>query len=410
MGSVIASGTALASASPPPLTAEDGNTYNVYAADQESYDSNLYRLATNFGTVATLVSPNASRADRINTSTVGADGQFSIGRQTFDVNAHVDENRFARNDALNNLSGYGNFLWNWLLGSYFSGQVGVDYSHALASFDETRYLGRDLVDTVQYNGSGRYQLGPKWAVYAGVSETDIVHSAKQAAFDDFHTKAGVTGVQYVTGVNDTLGFEYRYTDGGFPPGDIYSLNGVFFSPNYHENLLRLLVNHSVSDKTQIGANIGYLKRAYPNTSVGEFSGETWRVTVNWQPTEKTQVSVAGYHELHAYLVSESDYFVAKGASVSPVWFATDKLKVALVVSLENQNYIENQNYVAQSNQVLATGPLTAKVVTEQANISYNPRDNWIVNLIYNHQSRNSNQASFAYNDDLATLSVLYKFH
>jgi hypothetical protein len=166
----------------------------------------------------------------------------------------------------------------------------------------------------------------------------------------------------------------------------------------------LLLTHSFSDKTQVVADAGYLKRYYPDTVIGSFSGDVWRVTVNWQPTDKTQIAFAGWHELHAYLVAESNYFVSEGGSISPYWNATDKLSVAVVLSYEHQNFIQ------ASTSVVTQGPLNANVAIEQANINYSPRRNWTFTLSYIHSNRASNSLTYRYDDDRAYLAVLYKIH
>ena len=400
----VASHCADAAVAPPPLVVDDGDTYDFYVADQQTYDSNLYRLSPDLGNIATLVAPDASRADRINTASVGADGQWILGRQVIDFNLHADENRFSHNDALNNTSGYGHALWNWQVGGYFSGQVGVNYDHALASFAETRELGRDLTNTERYFGTARYQVGPHWALYGGVSDLTIDHSASQAKFNNFRLKQGDGGLEYASNTNDTLALEYSYSGGTFPSNNTFSLNGISFTPSYHEDLARVILKYSFSDKTQLESYAGYRRRTFTNVDIGGFSGDVWRVALNWQPSDKTQLVVAGWHELRAYLVTESDYFVSRGGSISPVWNATEKLNFALVFSFERQGY------VPQSTSVIGQGPLNARVTTEQANITFSPRRAWICTLIVNHQKRDSNRLSYLFDDKLATASVLYRIH
>jgi hypothetical protein len=390
-----------AAVGPPPLVPDDGTTYDFYVADQEQYDSNLFRLPSDVGSIATLVSPNASRSDYINSLSLGGDAQWIAGRQILELNLRADENRFARNDELNNTSEYGNLLWNWEVGSHFSGQAGATYNHALANFEETRELGRDLTDAVRYFGNARYQVGPVWAIYGGISDFDISHSLMQAQFNDFHLKQGDAGVELDTGVADTYALEYSYSDGGFPP---VALNGQPLAADYHEQLIRFLVKYGFSDKTQIDAYAGYRKRDFTATGAEAFSGDVWRVAMTWTPTDKTQMVFVGWHELRSYTSAESDYFVSKGGSISPVWNATEKFKFAFVFSYENQDY------ASQSTNVVVLGPLNAQIATEQVNVTFMPRSAWIFNLAFNHTKRNSNQLTYQFGDDLATVSVLYKIH
>jgi hypothetical protein len=402
--SAFASVRADAAVAPPPFTVEDGNTYDFYVADQEQYDSNLYRLPSGFGDITTIVAPNASRSDFINSISAGGDAQWVTGRQVFELNLRADENLFAHNSVLNNASGYGNLLWNWQVGPQFSGEAGVTYNHGLASFAETRELGRDLTDTTRAFGTARYQIGPTWAVYGGISDLQISHSAQQARFNDFHLKGGDAGIEYATSGSDTLALEYGYSDGQFPTSNVIESDNQSFTPNYHEQITRLLFKYLISDKTELDAYAGYRKRDFTTTSVGAFSGDVWRVSISWQPTDKTQIVFAGWHELHSYLVAESDYFISKGGSISPTWNATEKFKFALVFSYEDQDY------VSESPSVVVLGPLNAKIATEQVNVTFTPRSSWIFNLAFNHQQRNSNQVTYQFGDDLATISVLYKIH
>jgi exopolysaccharide biosynthesis operon protein EpsL len=392
---------ALAPVGPPPLTVADGNTYDFYVAGQEQYDSNLYRLPSNYGTVATLVAPNASRSDLISSISAGGDGQWIASRQVFEINLRADENRFAHNDELNNTSAYGNLLWNWELGGHFSGEAGATYNRALANFAETRDLGRDLTDAVRYFGTARYQVGPQWALYGGISDLDITHSAKQAQYNDFHQKDVDAGIELDTSPDDNYAVEYRYTDGGFPPS---TLNGFSSASDYHEALVRMLVKYVLSDKTQIDAYAGYRKRDFTATEQRAFSGAVGHVGVNWSPTDKTQLIFTAWHELRSYASAESDYFVSNGGNISPVWIATEKLRFAFVVSYEKQDFI------SESTSVIALGPLNAKITTEQMNVTYTPRSSWIFNLSLNHQKRDSNQPTYAFDDQLAAVSVLYRIH
>jgi hypothetical protein len=387
--------------SPPPPTPEDGDAFDLYVGDQETYDSNLYRLPSNLGTIANSVSPNASRVDYINSATLGGDGQWQLGRQTVDLYLRADENRFAHNDSLNNTSGDGKLLWNWLVGSLLSGEVGAEYNRALASFAETLYLGRDLVDTTKYFGSGRFQLGPHWAVFGDIFDTHFTHSAAAAKFNDFRAISGDGGIEYATNVDDVFQLQYGYTSGSYPQDFVF--DNALLNRNYHEYTTQFKVKYAVTDKTTINGYAGYLKRDYVEAKVGRFSGDIWRVSVDWRPTDKTDLVATGWHELHAYTVSEADYFVSHGASLSPVWNASEKITFSLVFSLEDQNFI------ASSTSALLTGSRTDKVTGQQINLLYTPRSNLFLNVFFRNEQRSSPVEEFNYNDKMARGSVTWKF-
>jgi exopolysaccharide biosynthesis operon protein EpsL len=373
-----------------------------YVADQETYDNNLYRLPSYLTDVATLVSPNASREDYINTVYAGVDAQWSLAQQTIALNLRVNENRFAHNDELNNYSGNADLLWNWRIGSTLSGQAGGDYTRALANFAETLYLGRDLVDATDYFGTARYQLGPHWGVYGGIREADTSHNALAAEINDSQNKSAHVGIEYATTVDDTIALEYRFNDGHFPEGD-YFLDGVSFDRNYKQDTASVLLKYVITDKTVVNASAGYLKRDYTNEPIGAFSGDVWRVTAQWQPTDKTQISFAAWRELQAYLASESDYFVAKGGSISPVWAASEKFTLSMTV-LE-----VDQDYISTSPSVLTVGTRHDRLNTQQVGVIYTPTRAILLNFSYSYQQRHSNQAQFTFDDRVATAAFTFKF-
>ncbi len=410
-GSLLAgtlSATAEAAISPPPPAPDEGTTVDLFVSDVATYDSNLYRIPVNFGPVASALSPNAQRADFVDTVSAGAVGQWLVGLQDFDLTVRADESRFAHNTALNNTGGDAALRWNWRVGPYFSGAAGGEFNRALASFAEERYLGRDLVDTKSYFGTARWQVGPRWAAFGGALVNDISHGAPAAAFNNFKTNSGNVGVEYATGVANVVGLEYRYTDGTYPPN--YTFDNVPFDRNFKDNQYRANLQYVFTEKTQFDAYAGYLKHTLPSTNIlssavfGNFSGDIWRVTANWAPTEKTQLTAAGWHELHAYLVNASNYFLSQGFSLAAQWKAREKITATLVLSRESQSY-------SNLNTVLAnlTAPRHDTVTGEQFNVFYLPTERITVNLFVRNEQRDSNENTNGYNDKLANLSVTYKF-
>ncbi len=390
----------------PTLAPDDVNTFHPYVAFQETYDDNLFRIPTNVSGSLSSILPNATRADSVSTGSVGGTVLWEPGRQAVNFSAHADENRFAHNDALNFTSGDANLLWDWRLGGYFAGTAQVSYDRSLASFGETRFLGKDVVSSTDGLVSGRYQVGPHWALYGDIRGSTVKHSATAAQFDDFHSGAGGGAVEYATDVSDTFTAKYSYVKLTFPSDNLTTTLPL----NYTEDSERFLVKYALTDKTSFDGYAGYLKRSYPGSLIGSYSGDVWRAGFRWQVTGKTQIAVAAYHELHAYVDAESDYFIAKGYSIAPLWNATEKLSFALLLQQENQNYIGTTNPVdAVAPGVITVGAREAKVDAGQLTCIYLPRDPVTITFFIRHEQRTSNQYTFTYTDNLASIAATYKF-
>jgi len=379
-----------------------GNSYDVYVADQLTYDDNLYRLPSSITDIAALTGrSDSAREDHINSLSLGVDGLWLLGTQAVNVNLRADDNRYVRNDALNNISAKDSAVWDWRLWERLSGQVGVDYYSAIASFANTTFYARDLVDKMQYFSNARYQFGPRWSIFGGVLDADTSHSALAAQLNDYHSKSGDVGIECVSASDNKLVWEYRYTDGLYPHESVF--NGAPFNPDYNEDTARLLLKYAFTDETIIEAAAGYLKRFYPYARIGAFSGDIWRVSLQWQPKETLQFVLAGWHELTAYLDSESNYFVSKGGSVSPTWLISDTLTLSLAISSANQDYI------GSSASELTFVSRRDRVAAEQAHLTYAPAEALTFDITYRHEQRHSNLAQFQYDDKLASAGITFKF-
>jgi Putative beta-barrel porin 2 len=401
VATVLAAGPAFAEfvPQPPDLGANDVNILHPFVAFQETYDSNLFRLPTGYiGTISSVL-PNPSASDYISSGTLGAVGQWELGRQAVNLSARVDENLFAHNDDLNFTSVDASLIWDWRAGSHFSGVLQEIYDRTLTSFGETRFVGKDLVSSNEVLLSGRYQIGPQWAFYGDVRGSAVHHSAEDADYNNFQNRAGDAAVEYATDVDDVFTFKYSYVKLTFP-----NLSEVSTAPlDYKENAERLFVRYAFTDKTSIDAYAGYLNRNYPTSSFGSYGGDVWHIALKWQATDKTQAVVMAWHDLRAYIDSESDYFVAKGFSITPSWQATEKVNLSLLIQYEDQDYISS------STSVIVAGERHDKVNSGQLTARYTPLNPLTILVNVRRDRRESNQLQFTYNDTLANVSAVYKF-
>jgi len=373
------------------------NSFEVFAADRFSYDDNIYSLSPEITNLQSLngIGPNATRQDHIDTITLGLDGNWSRGRQTIVINLRADDNLFHINTNLNNISGNDKLVWNWNVGGGVSGQVGATYNSGLISYVNATDYARDLYTVTTYFGAGRYQIGPRWAIFGGVlaSGTTLSEGASQA--NDLHTKSVALGSEFATSVQNSVGLEYRYDDAGYPPG-------TAINTDYREDAARVVVKQDFSEKTTIDANAGYLKRDYASSAIASFSGDVWRLSVKWHPTEKMKFAMDGWRNLQAYLSAQSDYFVSKGVSISPQWVASEKITVAFGLAFEDQNYIG----VGESE--LSQGSRRDTVTTSQASIKYTPVEFLVFDFGYAYTKHASNESQYQFNDNLLNVRLTVK--
>jgi Putative beta-barrel porin 2 len=377
-------------------------------ADTYTYDDNIYRLPSGVTDLTGLpgIGPNPSRHDSMETVTGGLDGGWLTGaRQSVDLSLRVDDNRFFRDTDLDNISTTDRVAWNWGLGSALSGMLGADYARSLGGFVNVQVYSRDVVNRADYFGSMRYQIGPRWGIFGGLLGTTYSVTSPQATYNNSTSRGGEVGVDFTTELN-RIGFDYRYNDSRAPNSAL--LNGVVFDPDFREERARVLFRHVLSEKTIFDASAGYLKRDYPSTAIGSFSGEVWRVALQWQPTPKTQVLVGAWQQLAADLTSQTDYFVDKGQSITPQWTPSEKITVSASVSHDTNAYIGSNpvgpipiDFLAQARHDTAT--------SESVSLAYTPIRALVLTFSAAYIKRDSNVPAFQFNDFTGTVNVTYKF-
>ena len=394
---VIAQDTLQTAVAAPADLIDKDDFFDVFIAGKFSYDDNVYRLSPGVTNLETLngIGPHPSRQDHIDSTSLGLDGQWSSGRQTVIVDLRADSNRFQINNNLNNTSNNDKVVWNWDLAGILTGQVGATYDNGLASFVNATVYSRNIIATTSYFGSGRYQVGPHWAIFGGVIDSGTTLTALASGVNDSHSKSVEFGTECVASVKDTLGVGYRYTDVGYPP----SLGG---NDDFREDIAYFYSKHAFSEKTSIDGSVGYLKRDYADLSIDSFSGDIWSVSLQWRPTEKLQLRADGWRRLQAYVTAQSDYFVSKGGSIAPSWTASEKVVFAFRWSLEDQDYIPGAGESLM-------GDRRDTLNLRQATLTYTPAHFLIVNLAYGYEKRDSNMVQYSYDDRLVSAKVTGKF-
>jgi len=382
-----------------PLPPQPSSSTDVYAIGQWSYDNNIYRLPSSITNLSDFVGPNASREDHIYSAGLGVDEHWIYGLQSLDVDAQVSHNWFLSNGDLDNTQITANAIDNWQIGPLATGEIGEIFSRSLSNFANTGVYVRDLVDSSEPFATGRFHIAPRWTLIGAVRYRDITHSSSELEIDDFQASSGNAGIEYALKSDSSIGWEYRYTDGRFRYPTSTDINGLPFNRNYKEDTGKALLKYVIGSDVTIDASAGYLKRMYPQSTIGAFSGDVWRASLQWKVTAITQIALSGWRELRAYVESESNYFVAQGASIAPTWTPTERLSVAVIASYEDQHF------VAANASVDASSLRHDSLRSALATITYMPRDPVKIALSLQHSIRDSNFSQFQFSDNLVTLDV-----
>jgi len=264
----------------PPLNAQERVTgVDYFVGAGILYDDNLFRQPEGYS--LSSGGNTLHRQDQIERLSAGVKGLWTLGRQSFELKAHGDENRFEQNDNLNNLSGNGAITWDWRVGNRWSGRLGADYGRALANFANNILLDKDLLTQRGSFAGASFELGPHWIAHADVRWASTSHSAEVRRLDNSNIRTQKFGVELKLSSTDSVGWNYRHANANFA-GDVVR-NDENFDRRYDESSSVVWLKYALSGKTDINCEGGYLRRNYPNAVIGSFSGATGRVSMTKPP-------------------------------------------------------------------------------------------------------------------------------
>jgi hypothetical protein len=368
------------------------------AGDQFLWDDNVFRLPHGYAVPAYL-ERGASHEDHVNSASVNAEGNWTIGLQNVDVMARIVHNTYANYSFLDNNSRLVRVYWDWRAGR-FSGRIGANDDCELINFGYSRLFAKDMVDSYNYYASGRYQLGPRWTVTGSATRSATNHSLASYASSDGTSSAGSLGAEYSTSPESTVELQYKYTNGGYPEATTIAARTA---GGFHDDTTRVLLHYAPGDATLILANAGYLQRSYAAGGLKAYSGDIWHVSVRWDPASHTEIEVAAGRDLQSYVDAVNEYFVDDERSVIVSWKPRDYLGVSLVLAWQKEDYIPNTD--ATANGFARKDSLNDQKVTVSSAVR-----RWLsLSASAGLEQRTSNDRSFVYDDKIVSASFKVTF-
>lgn len=386
---------------------KDPREEHFYIGDQIVYDDNVFRSAEDEIETVPIDprDPNSptrpvAREDYSNRITVGLGNNFQMGQQSLKLRGRVYDVRYNDNDYLDYTGGDASASFDFRLLTSLSGRLSGAYNRTLADFANTLGNARDLIESTNFNGLLRYEIGPRWSISGSGGRIETEHDLVTRRQENLEADVGRMSLDYATPSFHSFGIEYRYVDATFPnaiinPGDTAS------SSDYEENSAIARFTYTATIRTQIRLNGGYVERERPADAEATYSGDIWRAEIDWKPREKFSTLLAAWRELRAYTDAESDYFISDGYSIGPSWSPTEKIQLGLTVSYEDQEYLTTRTLDGQTSDPQRNDDLLSGLFT----LTYKPRDQLAFELSYRGSDRDSNRALRRYDAQTAGLSV-----
>jgi hypothetical protein len=308
--------------------------------------------------------------------------QRVIGRQSLIVEARADYYKFDQFSDLDHLAYSALGDWRWEIGNDLSGSLVLGRERRGADLGETNSPRRTLVTGTRLAGSAAYRLGARTRLRAGLAGTQ----AERDDTDEVETRAvsASAGIDYVSGLGNTLGLEARATDGNAPV-DEDVLGIAVVNNDYEEREVAVVATYALGERLRADGRLGRTSREYADIPNRDFEGTTWRLGAEWLPANKTRLALALYKEPRSIIDISAAHVVVKGVSFGPSWAATSKLVFSARLIREEREF--------QGDPRLALGlvPLRDETINlVRLGAGWEPLRHWQVSAGIDFGERSSN--------------------
>lgn len=299
------------------------------------YDSNLFRLSDDADPQATIGS--SDKSDNIYQLGVGGRYELRHSRQKFIVEGAIDQNWFQNFDNLNNSGNKARGEWGWQAGSSWDGTLGIGHRRYLENFSNVQGNTRDMVDWNRVYGSANFRPLSYLRFTMDLDRTEADHSAESRQVLDYESNDAALTAAWVTPSRNTVGVKFRTEDTTYPNNAFVA--GTAIDNAYRENEYSLVTTWNVTAASVLRGRLGRTERTFDQDSSRDFSGPTWRLAYEWEPTGKTALEMAIWRELTGFDDLSGNYMRTTGIGIFPAWSVMPKLVLQGKAAYQTRIYL-----------------------------------------------------------------------
>jgi hypothetical protein len=320
-----------------------------------------------------------------------------VGRQRVRFEARGDYYDYRHFNELDNFA-YGLAGdWLWEIGNNWSGSVFLGQSRRQVDMGETQAARLDTVTSTSFGATAGYLITPRFRLRGGVLGTH--DERKQATETETRTATVTAAAEYVSPLANTVGLEYRLTNGNAPELEFVDPLGAFVSNDYTEHELALVSSYALGSQLRASIRLGYTRRDYDEVASRDFDGWTGRIGVDWFPGTKTVLGFLAYHEPRSIIEVSASHVLVSGVAFVPRWAVTNQVVLHARFARERRQF--------EGDPALTAG---ATLQDEYATLvrfglGWEPQRRWMVGFAVEHGERESNVVGrdYQYNAVMANL-------
>jgi len=192
--------------------------------------------------------------------------------------------------------------------------------------------------------NGAWRIGPSMRARGAVDAVRGKHEDPALAAANSRALSGTAGLDYVTALGNSAGVEYRLTRANYPTNELVGGTTLVDNEFTEREIAGVVV--LVAGPTLTGnARLGHTERKHKQFPERDFSGTTWRGTLDWTPFQKTGLEFSLYHEPRSIIDIAASYVLVTGWTFGPRWAPTEKLVFYAFAVNERQEFKGDPNLV-----------------------------------------------------------------
>lgn len=380
--------------------AADGDWLTYTAASRVTHDDNVFRLSR--GADPETAIGAASAADTFLTLSFGLSADIPAGRQRFLASWLSSRDRHERFTDLDLTGHDGRVAWYWQIGDRLSGQLALVETRALAPFTEIQARQPDLLTTRQASGVMNYALTPRWALRAAATGLEQRNGDPARKPSDVDLADAEIDLGYTTPAQDMAGLQFRQERGRFPnfPAGV----GGVPSNAYRQYAAGAQAVWIATGATRADLRFDRVNRRYDEASSRDFSGNTYRISLQWVATAKTRLEAIVQRDISAYEDIRSNFVLLRGPTLRATYQASEKIELQL------SQVLSDRKYLGDPAQGLVGGPRRSDRLRSSAGtLVYRPTRTVALKASAQRDARTSNLAGADYRYTVSSLGVEIAF-
>jgi len=388
---LLAAAIALA---PLPSWAVFNDHLEVFAQENVTHDSNIFRLSDNLDPASVGAT---HKGDDIFTTGLGFLFDYPVSLQRFQLGYTWVDSRYRDNKDLDHRGHAARAAWLWSITPHITGDATYQEEKTLASFANIQANRPDLITSRLAEANAAWMVTPSWRVHGRVDGGTTEHT-DTTSFENLRAVSAETGLSYVTAQENRVGVAVRAEQGKSPDEQV--VDGILFDNKYTQWGAGVQARWVITGHSRFDGRLDYTRRTYEQFTQRNYSGPTFAATYTWTPTGKITVATTASRDAAPLQDTNTSFVLVTALAIRPDWQITDKVSLRGNLQYAKWDYHGDPALGLDYEHRVKAGGIA---------LLYRPFERVSITGAYQHERRTSTLVNADYKVDTASIEARIGF-